>query len=105
MTIPTDAEATEVWEGLLKATKDAYSLSLCLQKTRPVSFDGKALTLQVQSDFFLTKLEQPKTRQAIMDKLTELSGRQVAVSYILAEPSETELFDEALALFAGAKVE
>lgn len=105
VTIPTDAEATEVWEGLLKATKDAYSLSLCLQKTRPVSFDGKALTLQVQSDFFLTKLEQPKTRQAIMDKLTELSGRQVAVSYILAEPSETELFDEALALFAGAKVE
>jgi DNA polymerase III subunit gamma/tau len=98
--------AQDLWEKLLEATKREYSLSVCLQRTRPAKLGPKRLDLSVFSEFFLKKLEQKETRARIEAELRKLAGRKVAIGFTLA-PSETEqdVFEGALNTFEGAEVE
>ncbi|HEY8108738.1 MAG TPA: DNA polymerase III subunit gamma/tau [Patescibacteria group bacterium] len=100
--IPRNAQ--ELWEKLLTATKDRYSLSVCLQKTRPVGLKGSELSLSVQSEFFLQKLDAQATREAVETELKQLAGKDLALKLQLAEPSE-DLFEDALKTFEGAEVQ
>ena len=100
--IPRNAQ--ELWEKLLTATKNRYSLSVCLQKTRPVNLGKGELALSVQSEFFLQKLDAPATREAVEAELKKLAGKELALRLELAEPSE-DLFEDALKTFEGAQVQ
>lgn len=100
--IPRNAQ--ELWEKLLTATKDRYSLSVCLQKTRPVGLKQDELALSVQSEFFLQKLEVQATREAIEAELRTLAGKDLSLRLELAAPSD-DLIGDALKTFEGAEVQ
>ena len=101
---PPPKNAQELWEKLLTATKDRYSLSVCLQKTRPIGLGKGKLALSVQSEFFLQKLDAQATRKAVEAELKELSGQELALKLELAAPSE-DLVGDALKTFEGAEVQ
>lgn len=101
---PPPKDAQEIWEKLLTATKDRYSLSVCLQKTRPVKLKGGELSLSVQSEFFLQKLDAEATRGTVEAELKKLAGKDLSLKLELAEPSE-DLFEDALKTFEGAEVQ
>ncbi|MDP9211783.1 MAG: DNA polymerase III subunit gamma/tau [bacterium] len=96
--------AQDLWEKLLTATKDRYSLSVCLQKTRAARLAKDTLTLSVQSQFFLSKLDDPATRRAVEGELEKLAGKKLSLDLRLAEASE-DLFEDALKTFDGAEVQ
>ncbi len=96
--------AQDLWEKLLTATKDRYSLSVCLQKTRATGLAKDTLTLAVQSPFFLNKLDDPATRRAVEGELKKLAGKKLSLDLQLAEASE-DLFEDALKTFDGAEVQ
>ncbi len=100
---PADPAAAKLWEALLVATKHQYSLTVCLQKTRPSGLSGNALTLAVQSDFFLKKLQDPQTKAKVEQHASEAAGR--AISLVLEVDESGDIFEEAVALFEGATVE
>lgn len=99
---PRDAQ--EIWEKLLEATKNRYSLSVSLQRTRPKKLEKTKLHLSVLSEFFLKKLEHQKTREEVEAECRKLLGRKVAVEYSLAPPDEEDVFEGALSTFEGAEV-
>jgi DNA polymerase III subunit gamma/tau len=101
---PPPKNAQELWEKLLVATKDRYSLSVCLQKTRPAGLKKGEFSLAVQSEFFLQKLDAPVTRDAVEAELKKLTGKDVSLRLALAAPSE-DLFEDALKTFEGAEVQ
>ncbi|MDP4000460.1 MAG: DNA polymerase III subunit gamma/tau [bacterium] len=101
---PPPKNAQELWEKLLTATKDRYSLSVCLQKTRPIGLGKGELALSVQSEFFLQKLDAQATRKAVEAELKELAGQELALKLELAAPSE-DLVGDALKTFEGAEVQ
>jgi DNA polymerase-3 subunit gamma/tau len=101
---PAPKDATDLWERLLTATKQQYSLSVCLQKTRPQGLTEDEFSLGVQSEFFLEKLAAPATRKQVEQHLQDLSGRKVKLNLTVVEASD-ETFDAALSVFEGAEVE
>ena len=103
-TTPGREGAQDLWEKLLTATKDRYSLSVCLQKTRAAGLAGDVLTLSVQSPFFLNKLDMPSTRAAVEAELRKLAGKGLRLQLRLAAPSD-DLFEDALKTFDGAEVQ
>lgn len=100
---PKDAQ--EVWEKLLEATKNRYSLSVSLQRTRPKKLEKTKLHLSVLSEFFLKKLEDAKMRSEVEAECQKLLGRKIAIELSLAEPGEDDLFEDALSTFEGAEVQ
>ena len=98
------AGATKLWEELLKASKQNYSVNVCLQKTRPHGLTQTAFTVGVQSDFFLKKLSEGHVKRQLEDKLAELAGRKLELKFELAE-EEFDVVAEALQVFEGAKLE
>jgi DNA polymerase-3 subunit gamma/tau len=102
---PTKApkDAQEVWEQLLAATKNKYSLATSLQRTRPQKLDKQALHLSVSSELFLKKLQETATRAEIEAECQKLLGRKVAVELTLVK-NEEDVFEGALKTFEGAEV-
>ncbi len=98
-------EAAGLWEELLRRTKTEYSLSVCLQKTRPLALDHQEFKLAVQSDFFLKKLQDAKSKQKVQAICAETLGRSVTLRLTIADAETRDIFDDALAVFEGAKVE
>jgi hypothetical protein len=86
------------------ATKQQYSLSVCLQKTRPTKLTKDTFSLAVQSEFFLEKLQANPTREAVEAKLKELVGHPLKLDLTVAEKTD-DAFDTALSVFEGAEVE
>lgn len=102
---PAPKDAQELWERLLIATKAQYSLSVCLQKTRPEQLGKDQFTLRVQSAFFKDKLEEAATRRTVEDHLRQLLGRDIKLKLNLAKLEEEDVFENALKVFEGAEVE
>lgn len=102
-TAATDPASAELWQALLVATKQQYSLSVCLQKTRPQGIRGNVLTLTVQSDFFLKKLSDPQTKAQVEEHATAAAGRPIRI--VLELDQTGDIFGSAVALFEGATVE
>ncbi len=96
-------DASALWQAIVLATKDHYSLSLCLQKTRPLALTNDTLSLAVESDFFLQKLNDAATREKIEAAAQEHAGRSITVTFSLAEADD--VFADALQVFEGAEVE
>lgn len=101
VTPPQDAQ--EVWERLLEATKNQYSLSASLQRTRPQKLDQTSLHLAVSSPLFLRKLQEQSVRQTVEAECEKLLGRKVVVELSLVE-ADQDVFEGALKTFEGAEV-
>lgn len=104
-TPPASASAQQLWEQLLIATKEQYSLSVCLQKTRPLDLTKQSFKLAVRSDFFLKKLSADKAKQQVETLVSKQLGRQVTIELSLDESDEGDAVAEALQVFEGAIVE
>ncbi len=74
-----DADATELWERLLVATKTKYSVSVCLQKTKPKRLTKARFTLVTQSEFFQTKLMAPAMHALVEETVEKILGWKVQV--------------------------
>lgn len=97
--------ATDLWEELLRRTRSHYSLSVCLQKTRPLALSDGTLSLAVQSDFFLKKLSDAHSLSSVKEILADIAGAPVAVALAVDEAPERDIFEDALTVFEGAKVD
>ena len=102
-TVATDA--TELWEQLLTATKNQYSLSVCLQKTRPGKLTEETFELKVQSDFFLRKLQEAKVKTQLHEHVHKIIGRELDLQFETIPAGEADAVADALQVFEGAKVE
>ena len=77
----------EVWSKILFMirTKNASTEAL-LRAARPVSFDGKIVTLAVYYSFHKEKLESSPHRNLLEDALSEILGTSARIFCKLAEP-------------------
>lgn len=81
-TIPND-----VWITTLSAIRQKNaSTEALLRAAKPVSFDGKSVTLAVYYSFHKEKLESNPHRLLLEDTISSLMGSNVRISCILTEP-------------------
>lgn len=102
---PAPSDAVGLWEELLRRTKAEYSLSVCLQKTRPLELTDGYFALAVQSDLFLKKLAEDGPNRAVEAACREILGRPVTLKLTRDDLPPRDVFEDALAVFEGAQVE
>lgn len=88
----------DIWKQLLNKVKNQnFSLEALLKSARPLSFDGRDVTLSVFYKFHKDKLEEETHRRILEQILCELLGAQaVRVFFVLGEKPKTVIADDSV---------
>lgn len=88
----------DVWRQLLAKVKNQnFSLEALLKSARPVSFDGRDVTVAVFYKFHKDKLEEESHRKVLEQILCELLGAEVVrVFFVLGEKPQTVIADNSI---------
>jgi DNA polymerase-3 subunit gamma/tau len=80
-------------EVLVKIKPLNHSVEALLKATKPIGFDGQALTLEVFYKFHKERLETEKYRAMVEEMVSQVLGEPVKVKCVLGEKKKGEDFD------------
>lgn len=88
----------DMWKQLLNKVKSQnFSLEALLRSARPLSFDGRDVTLSVFYKFHKDKLEEESHRRVLEQILCDLLGAQnVRLFFVLGEKPKTVIADDSI---------